>query len=389
VPACRFGRLAGRTGKAMPIENINTAFQTQAMQSQPAAPTAAERGVFMGHAVQVSESPESLLADAAEELGFSVDNTKDYDVNERKERGKAALSQLERVRMYEELMHKVGKGQQLDRLVDSIRKNPKDFQQIERQAREAFPDPSDAWAALKIAAERLKEAGESPDTIAAIERAAAEMEKTDGVAIRTGIQGALSSAGYESIGEPDSLKDLYRTTVGEFSSVNEVFTSIQKTYGNNFEKAMDFLFSAISSDINSDEPSMDKQHLESVHTKLGLVRLTQSGYRLCCDQMNRWADVHGVTNSSIDAMGLLGEIIALRGQPFLSANSIKMIVDKVNPPDIEKEVLFTQDLLKTTRSFPSALFDDDAGRMKVLTAVQEAVDEAVQREDDWLASMEG
>ena len=373
----------------MPIENINTAFQTQAMQSQPAAPTAAERGVFMGHAVQVSESPESLLADAAEELGFSVDNTKDYDVNERKERGKAALSQLERVRMYEELMHKVGKGQQLDRLVDSIRKNPKDFQQIARQARDAFPDPSDAWAALKIAAERLKEAGESPDTIAAIERAAAEMEKTDGVAIRTGIQGALSSAGYESIGEPDSLKDLYRSTVGEFSSVNEVFTSIQKTYGNNFEKAMDFLFSAISSDINSDEPSMDKQHLESVHTKLGLVRLTQSGYRLCCDQMNRWADVHGVTNSSIDAMGLLGEIIALRGQSFLSANSIKMIVDKVNPPDIEKEVLFTQDLLKTTRSFPSALFDDDAGRMKVLTAVQEAVDEAVQREDDWLASMEG
>ena len=371
----------------MPIESVNTAFQTQSMQ-QPAAQVSAQQGVFMGHAVVAAESPESLLADAAEELGFSVDNTKDYDVSERKQRDQKDLSQLERVRLYEQLMHQAGKGEKINQLVESIKKRSADPRGIERQARETFSDPSDAWAALKTAAQRLRDEGASPEQIRAVEQAAENMERTDGVAIRTGVQGALSAAGFESIGEPDSLKNLYRSTVGEFSSVNEVFASVQKAYGNDFEKAMDFLFAAISSDINSDTPSMEKSHLESVHSKLGLVRLTQSGFRLCRDQMNRWQDVHGVKNSQLDAMGLLGEIVNLRGKAFLSAGNIKQIVDKANPPDIEKEVLFTQDLLKTTRQFPSALFDDDAGRMKVLTAVQEAVDEVVQREDDWLASME-
>ncbi len=359
------------------------------MQQSATQQVGPQQGTFMGHTVAVTESPESLLADAAEELGFSVDNTKDYDVNERKQRDKSDLSQLERIRLYEELMHKAGKGEKLNQLVESIKKRSTDSRSIERQAREAFPDPADAWAALKSIAQQLRAEGGDPEQIGRIEQAAASLEKTDGQAIRTGMQGALSSVGYESLDTTDSLKDLYRDTVGEFSSVNEVFASIKQAYGDNFETAMDFLFSAITSDINSEVPSMEKSHLESVHTKLGLVRLTQSGFRLCKAQMERWENVHGIKNCPLDAMGLLGEIINLRGKSFLSGANIKQIVDKANPPDVEHEVFFTQDLLKTTREFPSALFDDDSGRMTVLTAVQEAVDDVVQREDEWLASMEG
>ena len=51
--------------------------------------------------------------------------------------------------------------------------------------------------------------------------------------------------------------------------------------------------------------------------------------------------------------------------------------------------LFLQELLTTTRNFPTALFDDEQGRMKVLDAVQEAVDKAVEREDEYLAQQEG
>ena len=186
----------------------------------------------------------------------------------------------------------------------------------------------------------------------------------------------------------ESARDLYRSTVGEFSSVNEVFAEIQKAYGNNFDKAMDFLFTAISNDIDSDHPSMEKTHLESVHEKLAMVRLTQSAYTLCGELLDRWANVHNVKMSDMTAMNLLGDIVALRGKNYLGSSSIDAICRKAMPPDIEHEVLFLQELLNTVRKFPVPLFDDENGRMTVMDAVQSAVDQAIEREDEYLASLE-
>ena len=88
-------------------------------------------------------------------------------------------------------------------------------------------------------------------------------------------------------------------------------------------------------------------------------------------------------------MGLLGDIVALREKRFIGAAQIDAILAKAGAPDIEREVLFLQELLSTTRKFPSALFDDDQGHMTVLDAVQESVDRAIEREDEYLANQEG
>ena len=40
-----------------------------------------------------------------------------------------------------------------------------------------------------------------------------------------------------------------------------------------------------------------------------------------------------------------------------------------------------------TRNLPIQLFDGEQGRMKVLDAVQESVDNAIQREDEYLANL--
>ena len=51
-------------------------------------------------------------------------------------------------------------------------------------------------------------------------------------------------------------------------------------------------------------------------------------------------------------------------------------------------MLFLQELLNTVRKFPVPLFDDENGRMTVMDAVQSAVDQAIEREDEYLASLE-
>lgn len=347
-------------------------------------------GSFMGNAVVQQTSPESLLADAAEELSFSADTTDDFELEERRERDKIKKSEEERVRLYQELMHEAGKSEQLNQMRDSLRSRADSRRALDK-VREYFPDPSDAWAALRQMQDELRGEGADEQLRRDVDAALAKLEEQEGPAIRAGIQGALAAAGYRELGGSDEMRDFYRRTVCDFTSVNEVFSHILEKYGGDFEKAMDFLFSALSADMAADTPSMGLRHLESVHASLGKVRLTQSAYRLCETMMDRWEKVHGVhqDKNGLTALGLLGEIVNLRDKRFVGASQIDGILAKAGAPDIEREVLFLQELLSTARKFPTALFDDEQGRMKILDAVQEAVDKAVEREDEYLATQEG
>jgi len=350
---------------------------------------ASEKGSFMGGVVQVAPTPEDLLADAAEELSFSADTTDDFELEERKEKEKSIKAQEERVQMYQELMHQAGKSEQLGGLRDSLRTRADSRRALDK-AREYFPDPTDAWAALQQIRDELAKDGASEAVLRDIGDAIAELEEKEGPAIRAGLHGALASAGYEDVGSADDLRDLYRDTVCAFSSVNDVFEHIQSEYGGDFERAMDFLFAALSADISSGIPSLESTRLESVHDSLGKVRLTQSAYRLCETMMDRWENVHGIKQGKdgLTSMDLLRDVVGFKDIRFLGGMHVEPLAQKAHAPDIEREVLFLQEMLNTVRKFPTELFDGAQGRMNVLDAVQEAVDHAIEREDEYLAQQE-
>ena len=153
-----------------------------------------------------------------------------------------------------------------------------------------------------------------------------------------------------------------------------------------FGKAMDFLFNALGNDLATDVPSMETTHLESVHATLEQVRLRQSTHVQCERLLQRWQDVHGV-QCGLAPMELLGDLVDLRKEHFLGAMQIDRIASKAKAPDIEREVLFLQELLNMARNLPVQLFDGEQGRMKVIDAVQESVDAAIRREDEYLASL--
>lgn len=372
----------------MSIDGIQqNAFQTGASQAATAAAGEAAKGVFMGHAVATVESPESLLADAAEELTFSVDTTDKFSIRDRKERDSSRIGR-KLLELYRVLMARAGKSDKTQEAIARL-KNAADRQAMRNAILTVFSDVTDAWACFQEAIETLeRDPSVSKEKLQDLQTIADDFERENASAIRLGLQGALAGESYPELGDVDATRDFYRQTVGEFSNVTEVFSEIQAKYDTNFDKAMDFLFSAISADIDSETPSMGGAHLESIHHKLGLVRLTQSAYRICEDVMNRWSKVHGEKNGTLDAMGLLGAVMDLHAKSFISTHQVNDICAKARPSDIEHEVLFLQDLLGAVRKFPVALFDNEQGRMTVLDAVQEAVDDAVNREDEYLASLE-
>lgn len=371
----------------MSIEGIQNAFQTNiSQQASAAATTDAARGTFMGHEVAVAASPESLLADASEELGFAVDTTDKFSISERKERESTEINRR-LMEIYRVLMSRAGQSEKMQQAVDALKRGA-DRQSMRATFQGLFEDPTDAWAAMQLAIETLEDDPSFTDKqMRELRGLSEEFAKELGEAIRLGLRGAVSGEGFPELGGMDGTRDLYRRTVGEFSSVNEVFSEIKAKYGAGFDKAMDFLFSAISADIDCETPSMGRAHLESVHQKLALVRLTQSAYALCETLTDRWESVHG-EGRPLSAMELLGEVMDLRGKSYVSASQINDICAKAKPSDIEHEVLFLQELLATVRKFPVELFDDESGRMRILDAVQSSVDDAVAREDEYLASLE-
>jgi type III secretion protein W len=199
----------------------------------------------------------------------------------------------------------------------------------------------------------------------------------------------LVAQGYGELDSGDELRDLYRRAVCDFASVNDMFSHIEDKYGQGkFEQAISFLTRTLGADLAADIPSMEAKHLENVNANLGLVRLMQSAHALCERVMDRWEKVHGVADCPLDSQGLLKKVLDLRQEKFLSAANFERIATAAKPPDIGREVLFLQELMQSVRSLPSQLFDGHSGHSKVLDAVQDAVDNAIEREDEFYASQE-
>ena len=143
----------------MAIEGIHTPFAAGLNAATGAHATDGPRGLFMGHAVKVEATPEKLLADAAEEIGFALDKTQDYEISRRKERNASRISE-ELLARYRAHFEKAGKSEAMHSTVESL-KHAADAKRFRETLEEAFPDPADAWAVLEAARVKhfLKEGG--------------------------------------------------------------------------------------------------------------------------------------------------------------------------------------------------------------------------------------
>jgi type III secretion protein W len=347
-------------------------------------------GSLAGYQVKLADNPLASLADAAEELTFGVDNTKELTLKERKTKESGGANFLEKVAQYQALMEKTRGRDALEQLYVFL-KNNRDPQAALSKAKEwAGNDPAQAWAALRQAREDLR--GEAPDAaLEAIDAALAQLEKEEGPAIRAGIQGTLEAANHPGLGEPFALGATYRQAVCDtHENLEDMFAFVLEKYGEQaFDAGLDFLFRSLASDLESDQRSHEKAHLETVGAGLGRARILNGAHALIGRLLERWQGVHGV-DCEWTTMSFLKEVLNLRKNNYLASRDIdNTLLRKAKAPDIEHEVLFLQELLGTSRNFSSLLFENAEERMKFIGAVQESVDAAILREDEALAAQKG
>ncbi|MDR2302069.1 MAG: type III secretion system gatekeeper subunit SctW [Deltaproteobacteria bacterium] len=351
-------------------------------QQSVGAEKAANQGALAGLKVTVADNPASRLADAAEELTFSVDNTDELELKERKEKSTADGSLIERVKLYQELIFNNEQKDQVGALAKRL-KAAKDGQDALDKAKEFFPDPADAWAVLTELAE---EGGEGAEAIrAALDILTAE----SGREISATMVSVLVGSDFPDLGDLGGLKHEYAHSTIDFPDAVDMLAHIVEKFGaDGFERGVEFLNKALAADLALETPSREKSSLETVSSQLGLVRILNGARSLGQKLFDRWINVHGQSDSKLTGMDFLNFVIEGKKQNYPASSVADPLVAKAKPPDVELEVLFRQDLLNTLKSLSYQTFEDGEKRSRFINAVQDGLDLAVAREDEWLASLE-
>ncbi len=375
--------------------NMKVHSQHSFVQSRVPSAKKNNTGAFMGQRVQVrsANTAQSLLADAAEELTFAFNLSDKFAREKRKERQRFEVAYFKRARRYKELKTSSGDSTDFDDFFDTVlsHEDADDHWCLE-QALKRFSDPTDAWIALFDALDNLeqRDAEVNATLIKSVRTAMHNLEDDQGAAIVTGMLGFTEASEFAELADGETLGSFYRDIVCDFEDAEDVFKNIKENWSTlNFDKGIDFLFHTLSVDLGADEPSMGRVHLEHIFNNLGKVRLLQSTYIIIADLLKRWETVHMQSNSNLNVQGLLESIVHLGKERYLGTMHVDAIVKQANPPDIELEILFIQDLLGAVRSLPATLYDGNEGLAKVVHIFQTALDAAIEREDAYLASLEG
>lgn len=362
-------------------------FTNSASTMRDLPPTQGGTGKLIGKAMVQVISPQSVLQDAMEELSFQFNKSDDFALKNRKERNQADRFK-DRLKAFRKIADEATPDAD-EKLMHSLEEGKEKPDTILEEVLEQYKEPAAAWAALDRAREKLAKQPGKGEIIKQIDNAIALLDKRYGAAIRAGICGTLTAAqNYVSLGDVQDLGATYRKSVLEFTKVVDLYSYIESKYGKNFDKAIEFLYNSLSADLACDEPSSDKVTLERANQNLGKLRVFQSAHSICDKQMNRWENVYNIKNANMNGLELLGKILKLGQENFIGSSEVNYIVDNSNPPDIEHRIYFLQELLNNLRSFSPLVFDEPAGRERVIEAVQGCVDKVVEEEDAMLQQQE-
>lgn len=81
---------------------------------------------------------------------------------------------------------------------------------------------------------------------------------------------------------------------------------------------------------------------------------------------------------------LMKEVLPLKDQRFVDSSKFDAIANRLNINDIEAKIYFLRELHAIVRKLPLKIFDDEQNRFRMLTAIQDALDAAIDQEEEEL-----
>lgn len=256
--------------------------------------------------------------------------------------------------------------------------NAKDFL---KQLARGSKDPTHQFAMLEIL-ESMLEAGDA-DILALVRKTREALLKEKEVEVKAGINLAETvNARTKDPAEMQELRDLYRAEVDGFRSPQECFASLMESRGpGRLQEAIDFLIEGASVDLQSPSPSREPAELSRIILDLQCVGVLRTVYDRAGELVSRMEREFG-EKPTVDAEALTGRIMEMTKTPFATKESVSAFLDDCGIRDIAARMDFCREFQGWIRDLSPRLFADESGRLDMVEAAQELL-------DDQVAEMEG
>ena len=357
---------------------------------RPGQDRATAQGQFMGAKVTQESSPMSLLADAAEELTFSMAEGEETRLDERKEKAgekekrssdifiDAARAQAQeaeerfgRPLNYLEQLFKLKNNAALFELMGAITQALPDGE---------HPDPADQFILLAGLHDRL---GGGHPLAGTLGQALDELAETQRFAVASGLAVDMAAPDFAELRDKD-LRGAYRSAATGFASPREALTALRARFGEDkMDHGLDFLMTVLGNELSSLGPSVEKSQLKALTGDLAAVRVLGIVHTRLTAVLDRLDKAHGVT-SPMGPETLLDAVLAARDNQYAGSRDFQGMAQQAGTPDTEREVLFLQDMLHALRDLPDLFYESHETRQRLQGALQSALDDAVSREEEEL-----
>lgn len=86
---------------------------------------------------------------------------------------------------------------------------------------------------------------------------------------------------------------------------------------------------------------------------------------------------------------LIGQILELAERSWVGPDDLRKLVEEMRIRQLEAEIYLLRELSELVRAVPLKIYNDMDQRDRLIGAVQEALDDAIRREEDALDAQEG
>jgi len=358
-----------------------------ARAAEPAhAPPA--RGELMGTAVVVQSDPAAELMDSMEELSFQFEEKAAKRLADRK-MGPLQGSRTAFVRALEAwfaMLPDLPGRDRIERLAQNLRQAaragspPSPDALLKELAREST-DPSHQFAILDILEQMFSEGETALLDLVRAARTLLMAEK--GADVKAGVNLAEEvNLRASTPGEMQELRDLYRSEVVGFSSVQDCFRSLLASRGPaGFADAVAFLIAGCGKDLAAQSPSMEKEALGRILTDLQCVQVLQTVMEslsaLSLRMRAQFADP-----CLLDGRQLTGQILELTERSFVPPEAIARLLGECGMQKLLAQMDFTRELTGLFRRLSPRLFAKEGDRQRLVDAAQEHLDGLVALENE-------
>lgn len=341
----------------------------------------AQTGTFRGEQVTVKDAA-SALADAAEEISLHhSEKVESKKHEERRIEGETPVRVMlvEQINAYLEAAKTFSDPQKLADLakrMQSGQDNPREL------ARQQSRDPSHQYVLLQHALADGQAKGAPAPALERLQDAIADLEMEAGPQIRAGLNtiGIASSLG-GSAEEIAAFQSNYRDVVlGDNSLAQTLKLVLERMTGKgseDFSRDLGNLIKALGADLSAARPSTDSNRLQAMVQdlyQLEVIVTVMDG----CKELVAKTGGSGGTAASFE---LTKELVAVTGEKWVGSARFVGMADRLNVHDIGARIAFQTGIKSLLREIPPKVFPDPDVRQSIIGAAQEALDLAIDQEE--------